>query len=305
MSEEQKTIDACWPIARAIGLHMQEWHNGRGGSDCKWFHESHWDGNSYIAAVFSEPGEIVYRLNKGADVHLLNLTIPNVKPGDINIGPIEAAGAQRTVRTDVMSTRNHSDTDVERELTYRDLESTTVAENVANEVGASIAMGLRQQVGYGSEIYGIEGETEITLNIEASFRRAWENSSSRSVEHEVESTRTIIEKARHKTVIERVEQIGPARQTITARGKLAFGCKIHSSGHWWNAWDSMNDFVAVLQGVESKSPDPHNWLGFYREHPVPRSKLEVFKQDVYATVEKIREFEEVKNISVDIRSDPL
>lgn len=38
---------------------------------------------------------------------------------------------------------------------------------------------------------------------------------------------------------------------------------------------------------------------------MPTGKLAVFRQTVFAEVEKIREFEEASNVRVDIRSTPL
>ena len=33
MSEQQKTIDALWPIANALAYHIQEWHTHPRGAD--------------------------------------------------------------------------------------------------------------------------------------------------------------------------------------------------------------------------------------------------------------------------------
>ena len=282
---DQKVIDKLWPVALAIGKHMQDWHNGRGGSDNKWFHHKHWDGKSYISAGFAEPGVIEYRLNHGADVQIRNMTIKDVKPEDIEIGPIEPTGPQRVVRADIMSTRNSTLDDIERELIYRDLEAVTHSENVANEVSASMAAEFSQSVGYGSEVAQIQGETSFKLSFEAAFRRAWENSVSRTREHEMESVRKFLEKALHDTAIERIESVGPARQVIRATGELAFGCKIHSSGHWWIGWESMDEFMASLKGIHVPHDAGNKFEKFYRANPVPADMMDVFNTTaIYTTV---------------------
>ena len=46
-------------------------------------------------------------------------------------------------------------------------------------------------------------------------------------------------------------------------------------------------------------------MGFYQAYPVPTAKLNVFRQTVFAEIEKVREFEEASNVDVVIRSEPL
>lgn len=302
---ERKTIDALWPIAKAAAQHIAEWHRwDKGGADHKQFSGAGgWDGSDPIAAEFAAPGTIEYRLKGGADVRITNIEVVGVSPKDIEIGPIEPAGPQKVVRADVIPNGNKTLDDIPWELEYRDLSAQTYASTVSKEVGASIAAGLRQQVGYGSEAYGIQGETELTVNIEASVKAAWEDVMTTHQEHEVTSKRDITIRAMHEAVLERVQTVGPARQVIKARGALKFGIRLHAPGNFVHEWDSMADFVSALQGIDTKSGN--QWLGFYQTWPVPRDRLNIFRATIYAEVEKIREFEEASNIRVDIRSEPL
>ena len=309
MSEEQKTIDALWPIALAIGRHIKEHHTAHGQA---MHFGGAWDGSSRIAAAFAGPGVIEYRLNNGADIRLTNIDVAGVKPEDITIGPITPTGPQKTVSSRVMSTRNETLDDIQRELKYRDLQAQEMASKVASEVGVGMSVGLRQQIGYGSEIAQIQGETELTVNIEASFKQAWENQVTSRREVEIESVRQIVERAMHELLIERVEQIGPARQEITAKGRLTFGIRVHSNSHWWVSWDSLATFLSDLQGVapESGITDNHGatgpaWGGFYRHHPVPRAKLAQFQAPQYLSHTRVREFEENTNVDVRVKSVPL
>ena len=305
MTEERKTIDALWPMAAAAAYHMQEWHtHNRSGADHKQFGgPGGWDGSQYIAAEFAAPGTIEYRLKGGADVRIINLDVVGVRPQDVVVGPIEPTGPQRVVRAQVIPNGNRTLDDIPWELEYRDLAAQTHAATVAKEVGASISAGLRQQVGYGSEAYGIQGETELTLNIEASVKAAWEDVMTSHREHEVTSKRDIIIRAMHEATLERVETVGPARQIIRAKGALSFGIRLHAPGHFVHEWASMADFVSALQGIDTKSGN--QWLAFYKAHPVPTGKLAVFRQTIFAEVEKVRDFEEASNVRVDIRSTPL
>ena len=181
-----------------------------------------------------------------------------------------------------------------------------MADKVAREVGASLSVGLRQQIGYGSEIAQISGETEITVNMEASIKAAWETAMTAHRESEVTGKRDIIVRAMHRGVLERVETVGPARQVIRAKGALQFGIWLHAPGHFWAEFDNLDDWCAMLQGIDAKRTfSEHDWLGLYRAHPVPSERLAPFRQTIYAESEKVREFEEASNVDVVIRSDPL
>ena len=313
MSEQQKTVDALWPIARAIGQHVQEWHvPERSHADAKNFTRPNWDGQNYMTAGFSEPGVIEYRLNPHADIRIVEIDVAGVKPEDVYVGPIEATGDQRVVKAEIIGNRNETLDDAPWELTHRDLAAQTASDKAAREVGASLAVGLRQQVGYGSEIAQISGETELTVNMEASVKAAWEREMTAHRESEVTGKRDIIIRAMHRGVLERVETVGPARQTIRAKGALKFGVYFHSSGNWHYTFDTIDTFIALLSGldvstgiVDNHGGFPSGLKSFYRQHPVPSDKLAVFRQTVYAESEKVREFEEASNVDVVIRSDPL
>ena len=310
---QQKTIDALWPIARAIGLHIQEWHQPhRSHADAKNFTRPNWDGNGYMSAGFSKPGTIEYRLNPHADVRICGIDVGVVKPDDIFVGPIEPTGDQRVVKAEVISTLNDALDPILWELTHRDLISTTASDKVAKEVGASLAVGLRQQIGYGSEIAQISGETEITVNMEASVKAAWEREMTSTRESEVTGLRKITIGGMHRGFLERVETVGPARQIIRAKGALQFGVFFHSSGNWHYMFDDLDTFLALLGGLDVQKGITDNHGGFpgglkqfYRTHPVPQEKLGVFRQTIYAESEKKREFEEASNIDVVIRAEPL
>lgn len=300
----QETIDALWPTAAAVAYHIQEWHTHRRGANHMQFGGPEgWDGSRYVVAAFAEPGVIDYRLRGGAEVRIFGIDVTDVKPEDVYVGPIEHIGTPRVVRAQVLANRNTTMDDVPWAMKYRDLQAQTMADTVAKEVGASLAVGLRQQVGYGSEVAQISGETEVTLNMEASVKAAWERAMTAHKEHEIESSRDIVIRALHEATLERVETVGPARQIIKAKGALAFGVRIHAPGSWVFQWDNMADFIAALQGIETKTGG--QWRDLYRAYPVPIEKLAPFRQTVYAESVKVREFEEASNVRVDIRSEPL
>lgn len=304
----RETIDAIWPVVWAAAYHIQEWHTGNrsGANHWQFGGPNGWDCSGYTAAAFKKPGEIEYHLRGGAEVRVTGIEVTGVKPEDVYVGPIEATGDQKVVRAGVVGNRNATQDDIPWELEYRDLAAQTALDKLAREVGASLSIGLRQQIGYGSEIAQISGETELTIQAEASFRQAWEREMTAHREHEVTSKRDIVIRAMHEAVLERVETVGPARQVIRAKGALSFGLWLHAPGHFWAEWDNLSDFCAVLQGIDAKrSFNEGDWLGFYRTHPVPYEKLARFRQPVYAESEKVREFEEASNVRVDIRSEPL
>ena len=303
---QQRTIDAIWPVAKAAALHIKHWHLWSRGAHHQRFGPPHWDGSDYIAAAFAKPGEIEYRLLGGAEVLIFGLDVDGVRPEDVDVGPIEPVGEQKVVRADVLPNRNSTLDDIPWELEYSDLSSQTELDKVAREVGASLTIGFRQQVGYGGELYGASGETELTAQAEASFRQAWEREMTSHREHTVTSKRDIVIRAMHEAVLERVETVGPARQVIRAKGAMKFGIRLHSPGKFWAKWNSLSDFCAVLQGIDAPREFAEgDWLPFYRDHPVPTADLEPFRRTVYAETENVREFESASKVRVDIRSEPL
>ena len=311
MTEQQKTIDALWPVAEALAYHIQEWHVHQRGANHQQFGDpanGGWDNSRYAQAVFVKPGELTYRLRGGAEVILKNISVSAPKPDDVYVGPIEPAGDQRVVKSEIISTLNDTLNDVDWKLTHRDLISTTTADKVAKEVGASLSVGLRQQIGYGSEIAQISGETEITVNMEASIRAAWEREMTSHRESEVTGERDILISALHRGRLERVETVGPARQLIRASGALTFGVHLHAPGHFWAEWDNLNDFMATIQGFEAKrSFNAGDWYhDLYKHYPVTDpGKLVPFQRTVHATAEKVREFDEASHVDVVIRSEAI
>ena len=307
---KQETIDTCWPIARAMALAYREHHGtGKGGMGASKFSKERWNGQTYQAASFASPGTIEYRLHPGADVSVINLDIADAKPEDIHVGPIVPAGEQRIIRTDIVSRNNRTSEDAEWELEYRDLNAKTNASSVAREMGASIAASLRQSVGYGSEMYGIQGETEIEISAEATFREAIESALTEHSEHEVTSTGTYTLKAMRKTVLERIESIGPAQQTIKARGELKFGFKLHAAGEWWKKWETTPAFLSEAIGIDVGDQiaggGTGNWVQPLRHHPTPEYLLAPIRTPVYSEVEKVRKFEEARNVEIDYRWEAL
>ena len=300
---KQQTIDAIWPVARAAARHYREWHTPERNGDSLYFNPHHWDGKSYIAAAWAKPGEIEYRVNQHASVSAVNIRIAEVMADNIDIGPITPTGPQRTIRADVISIPNDTLQDLERELKYRDLQAQGTAQNVAREVGASLSLGFRQSIGYGSELYGIQGETELTMNFEASIKQAWESAMTGSVEHEMESVTNYVARALHRTTLERVEQVGPARQVIKATGELKFGFQFHIPGTMILKWDTTPIYLAQAVGVETEGQN--KWVSYYRKYPSPQHLLEPIKTPVYSTVEKVREFEEARSIELVPREEPI
>ena len=306
---DDKIINALWPVAKAAASHIAEWHiHTRNANHWQFGDPANggWDGGRYVAAGFAKPGTLEYRLRGGAEVRITDIEVTGVLPEDIHVGPIEPAGPQKVVRADVLPNRNDSLDDVPWELAYRDLKSQTEVDKVSKEVGASLAVGLRQQIGYGSEIAQISGETELTVQMEASFKAAWEREMATHHEHEVTSTRKILIRAMHEAVLERVETVGPARQVIRAQGGLKFGLWLHAPGHFWGSWASLSDFCAMLQGIDApRQFNEGDWLWLYRSYPVYRENLIPFQPTVYAESEQVREFESASNTRVGIRSEPL
>lgn len=300
--QQQKTIAALAPIVDAAAFHVRYHH--------LWPHADHqlfgkWPVHSpAVRAEFSAPGRIDYRLEGGAEVQIHAITVVDVDPDDIDIGPIVPTGEQRVVRSLIGKTRNETLNVSERELTYRDLDAEGAVDRAAKEVSAAIEAGLRQQIGYGGEVYGISGETEFSLKIQAGFKAAWDREMTSRHEAEATSVRKVVDRAMHETTLERVETVGPARQTTKMRGRLSFGIRLHSPGKFLVSWDSIDDFIAEIQGIEAES-GPKEWRSFYRAHPAPLEHVEPLRKPIYAEVSNTREFQDAVTVDVAIRERAL
>ena len=297
MNDSQKTIELLRPIALSVGNVLRNHMEQAGGDPC-WFHRNNWDGKTFQVAAWAGDGIIEYRCNRMADIRIQGIDIAKINPDDIEVGPIVPMGPQQTVRAHIMSTYNRLDEDIEREVLIKDIQNDI--DNVANEVGVGVSVGFRQQLSYGGDLYGIGGETEITASVSAEYKRAWDTSRSRGFE--IESKRSFLEKARRRTVFDRVEQVGPAKQMIKVKGELTFGVRIHSRGNWVHDWPDRRSMLANWQGIESGKDV---FLDFYRHHPVPDAANNPAFNKVYAVVERERQFEDTTNVIVDIRDMPI
>ena len=298
MDENQKTVELLRPVALAVARHIRDWHVAERGGDALMFSAPNWSHDGFQVEGWAGKGVIEYRVNHHADIQIVNLDVAGVDPKDIHVGPIEPVGPQELVRAHIMAVNNRLDTDIDRTITIKDLSSDV--DSVANEVGVGVSLGFRQQLSYGGDLYGIGGETEITASVSAEYKRSWDTSRTRGFE--IEGQRSFVEKAKHRTVFERVESVGPARQVITAKGRLTYGVRVHSSGVWIHTWPNIQSMLANWKGINSEADF---FVDFYRGHPVPGADAHPAFAPVYATVEKVREFQNSTNVQVDIYNEPL
>ena len=263
-----------------------------------------------MAHAWSRDGEITYRLKGGSIIKLFNIDVPNVNSNDIYVGPITPTGNQEVIRSNLFTTTNYLDNDILRTISTTDIISARQTSSLTEEVGVAVSIGFKQQLSYGSKLHGISGETEITANVEAEYRRAMQNSNSYMTSFSLDSTRQFTEKARHTTIFDRVERIGPARQTIRVRGELDFGIEVEAPNRWRFRWPSRRSLRASMFGIES---DVTHLVDFYKKNPIARTHqgIEQFMDSSpifwrrKATVTKIIEFNNVHSSTASLRNAAL
>ena len=294
------------PVPRALGLHFNAFMLPGYSMNPRQFYGF----GGEMVYTWTGDGEITYRLRGGGIIRLFNLDVPNVAADDITIGPVTPVGRQEVVRSNVFTTTNYLDTDITRTISTTDSISESRTESLTEEAGVAVSLGFRQQLSYGSQLAGISGQTEITANVKAEYKRAMQNSNSFLKDFSLESTRQFTEKARHTTIFDRIERVGPARQTITVRGELEFGIEAEAPGHWKFRWPSRRSLKASMYGIES---EVDHLVDFYRKHPIAdtikRTEQYLRSSPIFwkkiATVTKVIEFRNVHSSTVSVRDVAL
>ena len=306
MTIQKPTVDIptiLKPVARALGLHFKAHLKN---DFIVHSHQFYHFGGKMIYA-WTGDGEITYNLQGGGVIKFFNIDVPTVNADNITVGPITPIGSQEVVRANLFTTSNYLDTDILRTISTTDDISEMHTSSLTEEVGVSVSLGFRQQLSYGSQLAGISGQTEITANVKAEYRRAMQNSNSFMKAFSLESTRQFTEKARHTTIFDRVERVGPAQQTIAVNGELEFGIEALAPRHWKFRWPSRRSLRASMSGIES---EVRYLVDFYKTHPIAytqegidqfMSSSPIFWPRV-ATVTKTLEFRNVHSSTVSVRN---
>ena len=288
---KDETIKLLEPVAVAVVRHFMKHRNGEIGG-----HFKNWNGVWQTVAWVGN-GDIEYKCN--ADCHVRIVDIDVARIDKIDVSPIEPTGEQKIVRVNMVTTNNHTDSDIQRELTLTDTEQDI--DKTAEEIGLAVALGFKQAFSYGSDLAGFKGETDISLNVSASYKTQHEKTALRGFNFS--GTRKFVEKAGHATIFDRVVRVGPARQHIKVHGLLKFGINVWSYGEFEHTWPSAAIMSANLRGISTG----HDFRSdYYRSNFVYNEDVHRdITQPIIAAVEHTHEFENATNEQVDIFSRPV
>ena len=291
------------PVAFQIGSHIRDHHVHAGIGSGQFYGLN----NNYECA-WSGERRITLRAESGAEVTLFDIGVEPVRPEDVTIGDVEDDGPQEIVRANTFESWNELLEAINNEMVVRDLEGSThdTAEAFARDVGLKLAVGFEQSVGYGSEVAQIQGESKFRMDLETTLGMAWNSSASTSrvSEHETTRTREFVEPAMHKTLVDRIQTIGPAKRLVVAKGKLRFGVEIYAPGHWKENFNSRRDLLAAMRGIEIPGQSS-GLVNMYRKHRFNNPESLPFFGDFWATVEHTQRFKERGKIQVRTRAEPL
>ena len=288
--DPRDTVKLLRPAAYSIARHIKDWHGKHGNAqDFGW-----WHGKDFEAMEWKDQQSIEYACNKHATVTLTNIRVADIE--DIEFGPLEKTGKQEPKKAHIYTVQNTTDMDMETTRTFTEKEEET--RSVGTEIGLAVEAGFRQKLNYGNAF--VQGETEISLSVSASYAKHEETTSTHSFE--VTAERHILEKAMTRTVFDRTAMVGPARRKITTKGLLEFGVRIWSHNDWTHQWSDRTHLRANLAGIDSGE----NWaMNFYRNHRTPNiGDLAVFGE-YSTTLEFYHEFQDVNDVTVTMRQEPI
>ena len=296
-------LQVLGPMAFEIGSFIRD-HHIRAGIGSGHFYGL----DNRHTTAWSGERRITMRGESGAEVSLFDLDVEPLRQDDIEIGEMEDDGPQELVRAQTFTSINEMLDAIKNKMTIRDLEASTqdTAESFARDVGLKVALGFEQSVGYGSEMAQIQGESKLRMDVESSLGMAWESSSasSKTNEHEATREREFTEPPMHRTVVDRVQMIGPAKRHVRAKGKVKFGVECYSPGHWKEIWHSRRDMLANMRGIDI--PEHRNgFVNLFRNHRLDQPEAMPFFRDVYSVVEHTQRFKDRGKIDVRTRAEPL
>ena len=139
---------------------------------------------------------------------------------------------------------NSSPCELTREYTFTEESSM----ETSIDIGVEIGLELRQQVGYGSEIAQINGETEVTASVNTSFslQNSWSKSECREV------TNSITVPPNTKVTLTSRRSVSKFKQRIRANCDLDFTILFHSPGNWVEQVDDIEEMNQIFAGFGDK-----------------------------------------------------
>ena len=294
---ENKLKPMALEILNKIGKHTHSprhfWRNEWDGKTLEW--EYFGNGND---VRFYPPGERDWNY----------ITFLNVRPDKIDKVEVEnpVLMDEEIVDADIDSIRNENKTP----LTWG-FEYTKTVEDVEKEdVGASIALEIQQEIWYGvgeGTGPGVGGKTTLKAQAEAKYNKAWERKTGISKTHKLEL------EVPANTKLSIVQNKGKAKysqKTITT-ASIDFGVEMQQREQWYVKFDNFEDFVQAAGGYfptkDSLGLETNNVIKHWKKNPIKEAdSLKDSKESLgKATIEKTVEFDRASTGDVKVKSESI
>ena len=252
---KKKMIEALTPKAAQFATYLKEYHTYP-----NYFHD--WDNKFSLIHGSDTSDRLWFKIHDNAIIEFHSFR-PMIADCDLKVYPPQIIGEEMK-NANSISITNQSDCEIER--TYTVSESTTKSVNV--DVGVEVGLEVRQQFTY--EGLGVEGETEITASVNASWNRSEGTEDAMSTE----ASNTITVPPWTKVDIARTESVSKYKQDIVYTAPVDFGILLYSGHHFKVEFDSLGQFLEFTDGITKIHN--HQWdFNWLRQHPI--SKYSKFK----------------------------
>ena len=223
------------------------------------------NGNGYLDYDIIAQDSIRFNFGRGCSILL-----SNIKPklnASVVYKPIKIKN-EKVISSYFGNYPNHTSSEVEVSETYE--ESTTHTDT--NTISASVEASLEQTIGYGSELYGVSGETKIGISVQTGYEKLL------SDEKVLSSTKqfTLTVKPHSKVTVMENKKIVDAIQTIDFTSCIDCGIVYNFYGYWDIVLEDTDELESLFNGNAVKKDSSFNIYNrvnaLMRKSPIPTIK---------------------------------
>ena len=185
---------------------------------------------------------IEFSFGNNAKISFLNIRPAMLK--SISFGEAQRRN-ERADSSDTLSIFNHSSAEVTRELTVAKSNEVTTASS--ETIGVAVTTSLRQQVKYGGAAYGVEGETEFSLEVQTAWERTVEKSSTSSSSKE--EVLEIVVPPRKRIEITKNTSIADTLQPLTVVAEIDYDILIQDANDYFMLFKSIGELEKFISGL--------------------------------------------------------
>ena len=178
------------------------------------------------------------------------------------------------------------------------------------DVGASIALELQQEIWYGagegSDAGGVGGKTTIKAQAEAHYKKAWERKTGVSKTHKLDL------EIPANTRMNIVQNKGRAkyRQKTTTTATLDFGVEIQTRSFWYMKLPSLDDFIQAVGGYfptkAEYGTETNNMIKYFKGKPINIDEIkDTLEKLGKAVIEKEVSFDRASTGDVKVKSSEI